>query len=126
MFSFIFAEILFLTTLFSFWTVQCDIFVDETGETEVIPIDDFLQEEQVLKSFTSKPCEEKILTKGAHSRSKRDEYDSENEEGSGEAYEDEKEVRSSFQETRFFLSCLLPISNLSHHLSHFLVYFTAI
>lgn len=88
-----FVEILLLTTLFSFWTVQCDIFVDETGETEVIPIDDFLGEDVELKRSIKEPFEEKIQPGGAHPRSKRDELESENEEGSGEAYEDDKEVR---------------------------------
>ncbi len=87
---------LFFTILLTLWSVRCDIFADEAGETDIIPIDDFHLEKSVLKSSLYEPCEEKIPV---HTRPKRDDYGSESEdedeEGSGEGFEDDKEVGES-------------------------------
>lgn len=73
------------------WSGCCDVFVDEDGETEVIPIDDGMDGGEEEKSMKGEPCQEK-----SHARLKREKEDPDpeeaDEEGSGEAYEDDKEA----------------------------------
>lgn len=91
--SIIWIEIVLFVTLFSFRFGSCDVFVDEAGETEIIPIDDPVQE--VKSEVRQRSCEDLKL-----SRAKREDLDSDDgdgeEEGSGETYDDDKEVRHFF------------------------------
>ncbi len=69
--------------------VRCDVFVDEDGDAEVISIDEV--PEATGREEAPGPCAPEVLAR-AKRQDETAEDANEDEDGSGEAYEDDKEA----------------------------------